>query len=54
MELKEYKQLIKKATTKDELQEITYMCLLETKNMNSRKYNEVIKLAVRREFELGL
>ena len=55
MELKEYKQLIKNATTKAELQKITYNCLLENnQNMNSKKYNQVIKLAIYREIELGL
>lgn len=55
MELCEYKQLIKKATTKEELHNITYNCLLEeSQNINSKKYNQVIKLAIMREIELEL
>ena len=55
MELKEYKKLIKKATTKDELQNITYNCFLENgQSIISKKYNQVLKLAIMREIELGL
>ena len=53
MDLKDYKKLIKQATNKKELQQITYNCLLEDgQTLNSKKYNQVIKLAVMREMEL--
>ena len=53
MDLKEYKKLIKQAKSKQELQNITYRCLLEEgQNINSKKYNNVIKYAIYRELEL--
>lgn len=53
MELKEYKKLICKATTQDELDNITYQCLKEQgQTLNSPKYNKVVDMAVRREIEL--
>ena len=55
MEIKEYKKLIDKATTKDELQNITYMCLKEQgQTLNSKKYNKVIDLAIQRQISLGI
>lgn len=55
MELNEYKKLIKQAKTKQELQEITLLCLKETnQNINSKKYNQVIKEAINQEIKLGL
>ena len=55
MELKDYKKLIKQAQTKQELQNITYKCLLEERqNINSKKYNNVIKCAIYREIKLGI
>ena len=55
MELKEYYNLIKKAQTKAELQNLTYLCLKEEgQTINSKKYNNVIKQAIKREIELGL
>lgn len=53
MELKEYKKLIMKATTEEELGNITYQCLKEQgQTLNSPKYNKVVDMAVRREIEL--
>ena len=55
MELKDYKKLISKATTKEELQNITYTCLRDkTQTVNSKLYNKVVTLAVQREIGLGL
>ena len=55
MEIKEYKKLIDRATTKDELQNITYKCLQEKgQTLNSKKYNKVIDLAIQRQFKLGI
>ena len=55
MELKDYKKLISKATTREELQNITYNCLAgEAQTINSKFYNKVVTLAVQREIELGL
>ena len=55
MEIKEYKKLIDKATTKDELQNITYKCLQEKgQTLMSSKYNKVVDLAIRRQISLGL
>lgn len=55
MEIKEYKKLIDRATTKDELQNITYKCLQEKgQTLNSKKYNKVIDLAIQRQFRLGI
>lgn len=55
MEVKEYKKLIDKATTKDELQNITYQCLKEDgQTMMSKKYNKVVDLAITRQISLGI
>ena len=55
MEIKEYKKLIDKATTKDELQNITYKCLQEKgQTLMSSKYNKVVDLAIRRQISLGI
>ena len=55
MELKDYKKLINKASSKDELQQIVYNCFLENgQSIISKKYNQVLKLAIMREIELGL
>ena len=55
MELKDYKNLINKAQSKEELQQITYNCLIEEgQTLTSKKYNKVINFAIHREIELGL
>lgn len=55
MEIKDYKKLIDKATTKDELQNITYKCLKEQgQTLNSKKYNKVVDLAIQRQIKLGI
>ena len=55
MEIKEYKKLIDKATTKDELQNITYKCLQEKgQTLMSAKYNKVVDLAIQRQISLGI
>lgn len=55
MELKDYKKLISKATTKEELLNITYTCLKDkTQTVDNKLYNKVVTLAVQREIELGL
>ena len=55
MEIKDYKKLIDKATTKDELQNITYQCLKEDgQTLFSKKYNKVVDLAIHRQISLGI
>ena len=55
MDIKDYKKLIDKATTKDELQNITYNCLKEqTQTLMSSKYNKVVDLAIHRQIKLGI
>ena len=55
MSIKEYRSLINKATTKEELRDITYKAFLEDDNALSGKrtlYNKVVTLAVKREMAL--
>ena len=57
MTLKDYKQLINQASTKEELRQISYKALLQDGNALSGKkslYNTVIDLCIRREETLGL
>ena len=55
MEIKDYKKLIDKAKTKDELQSITYKCLQEQgQTLMSKKYNKVVDLAIQRQISLGI
>lgn len=57
MTLAEYKAEIKKATTKDELRQITYKAFLEDDDALKGKqsiYDKVINLCIKREEELGL
>ena len=55
MEIKDYKKLIDKATTKEELQNITYKCLQEKgQTLMSSKYNKVVDLAIQRQIKLGI
>lgn len=55
MEIKDYKKLIDKATTKEELQNITYNCLQEKgETLMSKKYNKVVDLAIQRQIKLGI
>lgn len=53
----EYKAEIKKATTKEELRQISYKAFLQDENaLRGRQslYDKVINLCVKREDELGL
>ena len=55
--LKDFQVAIQKATTKDELREITYKAFLSDDNSlrGARSlYNKVVTAAVNREVELGL
>lgn len=55
--LAQYKAAIKKATTKEELRDITYHAFLaDDKALHGSKslYNKVVNAAVNREIELGL
>ena len=55
MEIKDYKKLIDKAITKEELQNITYKCLQEEgETLTSKKYNKVVDLAIHRQISLGI
>lgn len=49
--LKLYKDLIREAKTKKELEEISYRCFLH-ENLNI--YNKVLDLCIKREIELGI
>ena len=55
--LSDYKSKIKMATTKEELQDISYKAFLEDDKALSGKitlYNRVVNLCIKREVELGL
>ena len=57
MTLAEYKVEIKKATTKEELRQITYKAFLQDENaLKGRQslYEKVITMCINREVELGL
>ena len=57
MMLAEYKAEIKKATTKEELRQITYKAFLQDENALKGKrslYEKVITMCISREVELGL
>ena len=57
MTLAEYKAEIKKATTKEELRQITYKAFLQDENALKGKrslYEKVITMCISREVELGL
>lgn len=57
MTLAEYKTEIKKATTKEELRQITYKAFLQDENALKGKrslYEKVITMCINREVELGL
>ena len=55
MEIKDYKKMISKAKSKEELQNITLKCLKEEgQTLMSKKYNKVVDLAIQRQFELGI
>ena len=57
MTRKEYQEAIKKATTKEELRQISYKAFLQDDNALRGKhslYDKVITLCVSREIELGL
>ena len=49
--LRLYKDAIKKATTKEQLGEVSYKACL---NEDNHMWNKVIDLCVKREIELGL
>lgn len=55
--LAQYKAAIKKATTKEELRDITYQAFLADEKAlrgSNTLYNKVVNAAVIREIELGL
>lgn len=57
MTLEDYKKLIQKATTKDELRNISYKAFLQDKDAlrgNRSLYNHVVTLCVQREDGLEL
>lgn len=57
MTLAEYKTEINKATTKEELRQISYKAFLQDNNALKGKrslYDKVITLCINREVELGL
>lgn len=49
--LKLYKDLIKYAKTKEELEEISYRCFLHE---DLKVYNKVLDLCIKKEIELGI
>lgn len=55
MELKEYQKIIKKAKSKDELQQISYKALRDDKECTvfSKKYNKIVNMCIKREMELS-
>lgn len=57
MTLAEYKSEIKKATTKEELRQISYQAFLQDENALKGKrslYEKVITMCINREVEIGL
>ena len=55
MSIADYKKKINKATTKEELQNISYNALKNDPECTvfSKKYDKIINLCTRREIELG-
>lgn len=55
MELKDYRKLIKKATTKEEIDAISYGALKDdpTVMVFSKKWDKIVDMCIQREAELG-